>query len=265
MNCPRCGAAAQEGAAYCASCGTSLPLWCPSCRAANERSSNFCFSCGTALAAPGPAAPADPVPSEHPQACPRCQEPYQPGSSYCLACGFALDAAPTTAFPTPSAGGFAAWFRERPDAPAYSMGRPAGFWIRLVAFLVDAFLLLVVFFAALPLVTGQNFIEFVEAYEDSTEIISRADLLNLGLNILYFTAAVALWATTIGKRLFKMYVVRSDGSRVGPGRALLRYFASQLSLLLVGIGYIMIGVRSDKRGLHDLICDTVVIIRPPGR
>ncbi len=144
------------------------------------------------------------------------------------------------------------------------MGRPAGFWIRLVAFLVDAFLLLVVFFAALPLVTGQNFIEFVEAYEDSTEIISRADLLNLGLNILYFTAAVALWATTIGKRLFKMYVVRSDGSRVGPGRALVRYFASQLSLLLVGIGYIMIGVRSDKRGLHDLICDTVVIIRPPG-
>ena len=63
----------------------------------------------------------------------------------------------------------------------------------------------------------------------------------------------------MGKRLFRLYVVRTDGSRVGPGRALARHLASLLSMLILGIGFLMIAFRQDKRGLHDLICDTVVI------
>ncbi len=34
-----------------------------------------------------------------------------------------------------------------------------------------------------------------------------------------------------------------------------------LSALILLIGYIMIGVRRDKRGLHDLMADTVVVKR----
>ena len=60
----------------------------------------------------------------------------------------------------------------------------------------------------------------------------------------------------------RLRVVRRDGSRVGFGRALARYFASGLSVLPMGFGgYLLIVFREDKRALHDLICDTVVIIR----
>ena len=36
----------------------------------------------------------------------------------------------------------------------------------------------------------------------------------------YFSIPVVIWATTIGKRVFGLYVVRADGSKVGFGRAL---------------------------------------------
>ena len=84
------------------------------------------------------------------------------------------------------------------------------------------------------------------------------DLAALILGALYYTVGVAVWSTTVGKRALGLYVLRPDGAKAGFGRALARYFAGILSMLLVGIGYLMIGFRSDKRGLHDLICDTVV-------
>lgn len=86
-------------------------------------------------------------------------------------------------------------------------------------------------------------------------------LVTLILQLVYFTVAISGWSTTIGKYLMGLYVVRPDGSRVGPGRALARYFAYLLSALLLFVGFIMVGLRQDKRGLHDLICDTVVVRR----
>ena len=70
-----------------------------------------------------------------------------------------------------------------------------------------------------------------------------------------------MFSTTVGKRVFGLYVQRPDGSRVGLLRALARHFAEYASFLLFCIGYIMIGLSANKRGLHDLICGTVVVKR----
>jgi len=43
--------------------------------------------------------------------------------------------------------------------------------------------------------------------------------------------------------------------------AFLRYLASILSALTLGIGYLMVLWDSEKRTLHDLICGTRVIYR----
>ncbi len=253
MNCPNCRALAPDGADNCPSCGSTLPVECGSCGAANERANNFCFRCGSRLLEPErlPESPA-PAPAVPAAVCPRCHQSNEPGAAYCYSCGLPLS--PGGRLP-------GAIMSDRPDAPAFSIGRPAGFWIRLAAFLVDVLLVVAVFLAAWPLLSGQTFTEVSESFLYSEEPITIEDLASIVLNIAYFTVAVALWATTIGKRVFRMYVVRSDGSKVGPGRALARYFASQLSMLIFGVGFVMIGVRRDKRGLHDLICDTVVIIR----
>ena len=77
--------------------------------------------------------------------------------------------------------------------------------------------------------------------------------------VLYFTVGVSVYSATIGKKALGLYVLRPDGSKIGPGRALGRHFASILSALILFIGYLMIAFSDNKRGLHDEICDTVVV------
>jgi class 3 adenylate cyclase/tetratricopeptide (TPR) repeat protein len=47
--CPNCSAESPDGAAFCASCGTSLAHSCPNCGADAAPGAAFCASCGTAL------------------------------------------------------------------------------------------------------------------------------------------------------------------------------------------------------------------------
>jgi uncharacterized RDD family membrane protein YckC len=54
-------------------------------------------------------------------------------------------------------------------------------------------------------------------------------------------------------------VLRPDGSPVSLGRAYGRYFAKFISALTLLIGFIMAGFDSQKRALHDMICDTRVV------
>ena len=79
------------------------------------------------------------------------------------------------------------------------------------------------------------------------------------ISLVYFTPLIALRATTIGKSFLGVYVVRTDGSRVGLGRAFFRTLATFLSGIILGLGFLQAAFREDKRALHDLICDTKVI------
>ena len=90
-----------------------------------------------------------------------------------------------------------------------------------------------------------------------------ADEGNFLLSLAYFVGFWAIWGATPGKRLLGMSIERPDGSRIGPGRAVARYFAAMLSMVLLGFGFLLAGLRADKRALHDLICDTVVVQREP--
>ena len=54
-------------------------------------------------------------------------------------------------------------------------------------------------------------------------------------------------------------ILKADGEVIDIGSALLRYLGYLASSITLGIGYLMIGFRGDKRGLHDLIGGTVVI------
>ena len=48
-----------------------------------------------------------------------------------------------------------------------------------------------------------------------------SNLIELG----YLIIAVAIWGRTIGKKVSGLKIVRVDGTKVGPGRALARPFA----------------------------------------
>ena len=133
---------------------------------------------------------------------------------------------------------------------------PAGFWVRFLAFLIDG-----ITAAGLYLFILFNYgiflgLQFGDGAFDSVEPSLFVSLTPL-VFLVYHTALVAIWGTTAGKRLFRLYVVRKDGSRVGPGRALARFLAS----VVPGIGLLMVAFRQDKQGLEDLVCNTMVVRR----
>jgi uncharacterized RDD family membrane protein YckC len=140
----------------------------------------------------------------------------------------------------------------------------AGFWIRLVAALIDSIILGVVNsiiqFAALRPMMGLS-----EVSSDPASLFAAAGaagvlgLVGMALAASYEGVFVSQMGATPGKMALGMKVVRPDGSRVDLGRAIGRYFAKLLSMLILGIGYIMVAFDSEKRGLHDMICDTRVV------
>lgn len=240
MECPRCGQQAVEGASFCHVYGLRLSDVCPNCFTTTQPDAQFCSRCGTALSedAPPTIGPTATDPAPPPIPCPRCQAVNDPGSRHCYSCGLPLEG-------------------DRVRLPATvplgegRMGAPAGFWVRVVASVVDAIIVTAVIAALVALIWSENYFANAD--------LSWGDLLGILLEGLYSTVAVAAWRTTVGKRLLGMYVVRSDGARVGVGRALGRYLAFYLSAALLGFGFLMVAFRRDKRALHDLICDTRVV------
>ena len=75
----------------------------------------------------------------------------------------------------------------------------------------------------------------------------------------YGVILVSASGTTAGKRAMNWRVVRTDGSRVGLLRAFVRELAKFGPMLLVST--VFVAFRTDRRGLHDLLADTVVIRR----
>ena len=131
-----------------------------------------------------------------------------------------------------------------------------GFWIRLVAYLIDGVLLYLV---TLPL---GFFLPKTVSVEGG--ILWGAFLLvgvtSVVLPWLYFAGfESSSMQGTLGKKVLGLKVIGSDGNRISFLRATGRYFAKILSTLILGIGFIMIAFTEKKRGLHDMLAGTFVI------
>jgi uncharacterized RDD family membrane protein YckC len=133
--------------------------------------------------------------------------------------------------------------------------RPAGFWIRTVAALVDfsvLFLVQMSFGYIAGRVIGPD-------VEDSMALVPLVWVFTLLFAGAYTTVLHGLMGgQTIGKMLVNIRVVNVDGSTVSAGAALLRFAGYFASLVGLGIGYMMAGLRRDKRALHDLLAGTRV-------
>jgi uncharacterized RDD family membrane protein YckC len=64
---------------------------------------------------------------------------------------------------------------------------------------------------------------------------------------------------TPGKYLAEISVVRSNGDKLTLKDAYIRYFASWVSALMLGLGYLCALFTKKNQTLHDLFADTVVI------
>ena len=161
--------------------------------------------------------------------------------------GAAPYSVPTTSYP--------------PVVPVAGVGY-GGFWIRVVAAIIDAIILQVV-------VSPVRFIFGGLGLAGMMSGVPHIGLGILGGGVTFVALVFASWLyeafmesssyqATIGKMIFGMKVTDLYGNRISFERATGRYFAKWLSKIILGIGYIMVGFTERKQGLHDLLAGTLV-------
>lgn len=138
---------------------------------------------------------------------------------------------------------------------------PMGFWPRIGAYLIDGLLLNVIFY----LVMGPSPLKLDPSAMPDLETLFRmlqpALAVTLLVQMIYNVALNGQFGATVGKMAIGAQIVNLDGSRIGFGKAFLRWLATLVTQLTFGIGYLMVAFRGDKRALHDLLARTQVVSR----
>ena len=178
------------------------------------------------------------IPPDARKVCAGCRTVNLPASAYCYRCGLKLP--------------------DRLYTRGEVAGSPAGFWIRLLASLIDE---LVIVFTGVLLAVTVTGVEVEQAFKELAGLETgwMTTLLMNGFGVLYYTLVVGQRGQTLGKAVLGLKVTRADGSRISYGRSFARYWAYLASALPFGLGFIAIGLSSQKRGWHDFICNTRVV------
>ena len=133
-----------------------------------------------------------------------------------------------------------------------------GFWIRFLAYIIDAIILQIAISVLLMVIGGLVFaIGTSESAAMALVVVGYG--FSFVLNWLYFTVLESsTWQATVGKKALNLIVTDEQGERIGFGRANGRYFGKILSSLILAFGFFMVGWTQRKQGLHDMIAGTVV-------
>lgn len=151
----------------------------------------------------------------------------------------------------------------------------AGFWKRVLAYFIDAFVLYFPF-ALLEIPFGMR-----PAYEALNQKVTAAStdpqaalqayqffyieqwpyfLTTLVIGWLYFAICESSsWQASVGKLALGMRVTDLNGARISFPRALGRYGGKLLSGFILCIGFLMVAFTQRKQGLHDMLANTLVL------
>ena len=161
-------------------------------------------------------------------------------------------------------------------APPVAFG---GFWLRLLALVLDSFIVSVAIstlVSAFAIPTGMPdsleldpvnpglWLEQI-AKQIDTKALIRYNLLTAALTCLYHAALVASpLQATLGKLAVGLKVVGPDGGRVSLLRAVARHLSREWvsGLLTMGFGYFLVPFDDRRRALHDRMAGTLVVARP---
>jgi uncharacterized RDD family membrane protein YckC len=208
--------------------------------------------------------------------CSKCGANVAEGAAFCAACGTPTSLSSPGA---PSANPPVAQGYVQPSSPAWQAPatvRPsvayAGFWLRLIALIID---FIVIYFVRglilLPFGIGMGLhgwhgMMHGRQPQDLSEVMPmlglaiRIAMISMLIQWLYFSLTESSsWQATLGKKALGLTVTDLEGRRIGFGRATGRYFAKYLSTLILFIGWLMAGFTEKKQALHDMIAGTLVL------
>ncbi len=174
--------------------------------------------------------------------CEICKQDNPPEARFCGNCGAAL--ATTVERPSPVS-------PEPRIAPIVAV-EYMGFWIRLVAAIVDVVIIWLFFGTLLSL-----------AWELDSGILAVISLVG---PLLYYWLFTGLKGQTLGKMLVGIKVVDAEGNRPGLFLAAFREVLGKIiSAIVFYLGFFWIAWDRQKQGWHDKIVDTYVVKVKPRR
>jgi uncharacterized RDD family membrane protein YckC len=191
--------------------------------------------------------------------CSKCGSAIAAGATFCSLCGQSMHAAASTlAAGVPLAA-----------APVY-----AGFWLRFLAYLIDALILGV---CCTPILMGVGMTMGVGASLGSIprggdplvwaasamfgSFVLICILVGLVGGWLYHALLESSeWQATAGKKAIGLTVTDLVGHKISFGRASGRHFGKIVtSLIPLGIGYILAGLTEKKQAIHDMLASCLVL------
>ncbi|MGA7137493.1 MAG: RDD family protein [Terriglobales bacterium] len=145
--------------------------------------------------------------------------------------------------------------------PAVGTGY-GGFWIRVVAAIIDSIILRVVVAPVSIIFGGLGLAGMMSGlpHRGIGLLGGGVTLVALFFGSWLYEALMesSSYQATLGKMIFGMKVTDLYGNRISFGRATGRHFAKILSGMILCIGFIMVGLTERKQGLHDLLAGTLV-------
>jgi uncharacterized RDD family membrane protein YckC len=154
--------------------------------------------------------------------------------------------------------------------PQVNSFRPAGFFSRLEAFVVDLVILSIVILVGSAFI--QTFLKFFKLtglvtylqtiLENATVNIAVGSTLTTLLVIGYFTFFWTLVGFTPGKAILGLKILRKNGAKISFGRSVLRFFSYWISAIPLFLGFLWVLWDPKRQGWHDKIAGTQVFYIP---
>ena len=129
-----------------------------------------------------------------------------------------------------------------------------GFWIRFLAYVVDALILFI----------GTAAIAFVAAFAGDIGGLLTLLVVLLGPFVYFAAMQSSARQATFGKALVGLKVTDTSGARISFLRALGRELAKLISSFALMIGFLLAAFTQRKQALHDMVASTLVVRESPG-
>src|ERR1700693_3188554 len=222
--------------------------------------------------------------------CAKCGSLVEDGVAFCPACGQPVQPSTSASAGLPVGASSAAALPSGYDPSVYPVASPtgppvvyaqtsvqyAGFWLRVVAYLIDSVVLglgFMALFVPFAILTGLTAVlGNIHPGEDPRDVgavlggtfflglFTVMSLAFLGGWLYHAKMESSSWQATLGKKALNLRVTDFYGARISFARASGRHFAKLITgMIPFGIGFIMAGFTERRQALHDMIASCLVL------
>ena len=207
--------------------------------------------------------------------CSKCGTNVTDGAAFCSACGQPISVVtPVPTAPARLTSGLSPAYVASAPALEPTLPSPyAGFWLRVVAFLIDRVLLAIACGVLASIGVAIVGVEYFRTMFVGMNADNPAVPLALISTIVFLLVVILLlsWIyeagmegskhqATLGKMALGLFVTDLQGRPLSFAHASGRFFAAIITRLIpFGIGYVLAGFTEKKQALHDMIASCLVM------